>query len=131
MSSTKSSIARQKACVVAALASFNNGHSSNSRNCCVGVRSLSRPNLVPTRPLHLRNVTWRSSLVANLSSTALGCALAANVEARVVVGHCHMVMTTLARSLIWPSNSYVFNCCTSCFSVSPSFQKVKKVAKRL
>jgi hypothetical protein len=58
------------------LASLNSGHNSDLRACCVGVRSSSRPNLVPARPLHPCSVTWRSSLVANLSSTALRRALA-------------------------------------------------------
>ncbi len=56
------------------LASLNNNHSFDLRACCVGMRFLSRPNLVPVKPLRPRNVAWWSSLIANLSNTTLGCA---------------------------------------------------------
>ncbi len=61
---TKSLDAHQKARLLAALASLNNGYSSDLCACCVGVRSSSRPNLVPARPLRPRSVAWWSSLVA-------------------------------------------------------------------
>ncbi len=39
----------------------------------MGVKSLSRPNLVPVRQGHPRSMAWRSSLIANLNSTAPRC----------------------------------------------------------
>ncbi len=127
---TKSSATRQNASLLAALASLNSGHSSDLRACCVGVRSSSRPNLVPARPLPPRNAAWRSSLVANLSNTAPGRALIVEVEACKVTGRCCVAATTLTRSLIWPCNSSVLNRCTNSFSVSPSLTS-KPVRRRL
>ncbi len=112
MPSMKSSTARQKVCLPATLASLNNDHSSDLHVCCVGVRSSSRPNLVLVRPLRLRSPAWRSSLIVNLSSTVSGHAPTTKVEAHEVVGCCHMVATTLTRSLIWPCKSSVLNCFT-------------------
>ncbi len=84
MSLIKNSAAHQKACLPAALASLNNGHNSDLRACCAGVKSSSRP-------LRPRSAAWRSSLIANLSNTALGCAPVVEVEARVVIGRCRVV----------------------------------------
>jgi len=120
VSSTKSSTARQNVCLPAAFFSLNNGHSSDLRACYVGVRSSSRPNLVPARPLRPHNAAWQSSLIINLSSTAPRCVLVVKVEAREVPGCCRVAATTLTRSLIWPCNSSVLSCCTSSFSVLPS-----------
>ncbi len=75
MPSTKNSTAHQKVRLLATLASLNSGHSSNLHACCVGVKSSSRPNLVPTRQGHPRSMAWRSSLIANLNSTAPRCVL--------------------------------------------------------
>ncbi len=86
----------------------------------MGVRSSSKPNLVFARPLRPCSVTWQSSLVANLSSTAPGRALGIEAKAHAVVGCHHMAVTTLARSLIWLCNSSMFSCYSSSFSVSPS-----------
>ncbi len=116
----KSSAPRQKARLRAASASLNNGHSSNLRAYCARMRSSSRPSFVPVKPLRLRSVAWRSSLVANLSNTTPGRAPAVEVEARVIIGRCRVVTMTLARSFIWPCNSSVLSCCTSFFSISPS-----------
>jgi hypothetical protein len=44
-----------------------------------------------SRPLRPRSAAWRSSLIANLSNTALGCAPVVEVEARVVIGRCRVV----------------------------------------
>ncbi len=123
----KSSVARQKARLPAALASLNNGHSSDLCACCAGVRSSSRPSFVPARPLRPRSVAWWSSLVANLSNTTPGCALAIEVEARVVIGRCRVAAMTLARSFIWPYNSSVLSRCTSSFSVSTCRNKKTKL----
>ncbi len=124
----KSLIARQKTRLPAALASLNNGHSFDLRACCVGMRSLSMPNLVPIRPLHLRSATWWSSFVSNLSSTMPGRILAAEVEAHVVAGYYCMAVTTIVRNLIWPCNNFMLSCYTSSFSISPSL--VSKPMKR-
>lgn len=121
---------RKKACLFAALASLNNGHSSDLRACCVGMRFSSRPNLVPTRPLCLHSAAWRSSLIANLSSTALRHAPIIGAEACVVASCCHVTAITLACNLIWPYNSFVLNHCTNSFSVSPSLA-LKLVRRRL
>ncbi len=96
----KSLAARQKVRLLAALASLNNGHSSDLRACCAGVKSSSRLSFVLARPLRPRSATWRSSLIANLSNTAPGRAPAIEVEARVVTGRCRVAAMTLARSLI-------------------------------
>ncbi len=130
MSSTKSLAAPQNERLLVAFTSLNNGHNSDLRACCVGVRSSSRPNLVPVRPLRPHNATWQSSLVANLSSTALGRVLAIEVEAREVACCCRLVVTTLTCSLIWPCNNFVLSHCTSSFSVSPSLAS-KPVRRRL
>jgi hypothetical protein len=87
------------------LASLNNGHNSDLHACCVGMKSSSKPNLVPTKPLCARNTAWRSWLVTNLSSTALGRALAAEVEARTIVGRYRVSTMPLVCSLIRPCNS--------------------------
>jgi hypothetical protein len=117
---TKSLAARQNARLPATLASLNSGHNSNLRTYCVGVRSSSRPNLVLAKPLHPRSVAWRSSLVANLSSTTPGRALAVEVDAREIAGHCRVAVTTLTCSLIWPCNNFVLSRYTRSFLVSPS-----------
>jgi hypothetical protein len=116
----KSSVARQKARLPIALASSNNGHSSDLHACCVGVRSLSRPNSILARPLCLGSAAWWSSFITNLNNIVPGHAPTAEVEAHIVVGRCCVVAMTLACSLIWPCNSFVLNYCTSSFSVSPS-----------
>ncbi len=116
----KSSAARQNARLPAALASSNSGHNFDLCACCVGVRSSSRPNLVPARPLCPCSAAWRSSFVVNLSSTAPRRALAIEVEACKVAGCCCLATTTLTHSLIWPRNSSVLSRCTSSLSVSPS-----------
>ncbi len=95
---------RQNVRLPAALASLNSGHSSDLRACCVGVRSSSRPNLVPARPLRPRSATWWSSLVANLSNTAPGRVLAIEVEAHEVASRCHVAATTLMRKVIGKKN---------------------------
>jgi len=114
----------------AVLASLNNGHSSNLRAYCTGVSSSSKPSFVPTKPLHPRSVAWQFSFIVNLSSTALRCALAAEVETHTVANRCHVAMTTLACSLIWCCNNFVLNHCTSSFSVSPSLAS-KPVKRKL
>jgi hypothetical protein len=126
----KSSTTRQNVHLLAALASLNNGHSSDLRVCYVGVRSLSMPNLVPTRPLRPCSVAWRSLFVTNLSNTMSGCALVAEVEARIVVGPCRVAAMTLARSFIWPCNNSALSRYTSSFSVSPSLA-LKPVRRKL
>jgi len=126
----KSSAARQNAHLHAALASLNNGHSSDLRACCVGVRSSSRPNLVPVRPLCPRSAAWQSSLIANLSSTAPRRALAVKVEACEVAGRYRVAATTLTHNFIWPCNNSVLSRYTSSFSVSP-FLTSKPVRRRL
>jgi hypothetical protein len=105
----------QKVHLPTSLASLNNDHNFDLRTCYVGVRFSSRPNLVPTKPLRLRIVAWRSSLVVNLSSTTLGRAPVAKAEACAVIGHCRVATTTLARNLIWPCNNSVLSCCTNSF----------------
>ncbi len=109
----KSSAVRQKARLPAALASLNNDHSSDLYAYCASVRSSSRPNFVPTTPLHPQSMAWQSSLVTNLSSTAL----VVEVEARGVTGCYRVAMTTLARNVIWPCNSSMLS---RSFSISPS-----------
>jgi hypothetical protein len=52
----KSSIVREKVRLPATLASLNNSHSFNLCAYYVGVKSSSKPNFVPTRPLRPRNV---------------------------------------------------------------------------
>ncbi len=112
------------------LASLNNGHSFDLRACCASVRTSSRPNLVPTRPLRPRNAAWWPSFVAKLNSTALGRATTVGVEAYIVVGHCRLATMTLAHNFIWPCNNSMLSCCTSSLSVSPSFAS-KPVKRRL
>jgi hypothetical protein len=126
----KSSAARQKARLLAALASLNNGHSSDLRACCARVRSSSRPSFVLARPLRPQSAAWQSSLVANLNNTMPRRAPAVKVEARVITGRCHVAAMTLARSLIWPCNTSVLSRCTNSFSVSPSLAS-KLVKRRL
>ncbi len=126
----KSLVARQKACLHVTLASLNNSHSSDLHACCVSVRSSSRPNFVPIRPLRLQSPAWRSSFIANLNNTAPGRALVVEVEAHVVVSRCHVATMTLARSLIWPCNNFVLSRCTIFFSISPSLA-LKPVKCRL
>jgi hypothetical protein len=126
----KSSVTRQNVHLAATLASLNIHHNYDLHACCVGVRSSSRPNLVPTRPLHPRNAIWRSSFVANLSSITPGCVLAIEVEACEVTGRCCMASTTLTCNLIWPCNNFVLSRCTSSFLVSPSLAS-KLVRRRL
>jgi hypothetical protein len=130
MSSTKSLVVCQKARLFVALASLNNGHSSGLCACYANVRSSPRPNLVPTKPLHVRSTTWRSSLIANLSSTTSRRMLVIGAEAHTVVGYCRMAVTTLVRNFIWPYNSSVLNHYTNSFSVSPSLAS-KPVRRRL
>ncbi len=130
MSLLKSSAARQKARLIVALASLNNGHNSDLRACCVGVRSSSRPSLVPARPLRPCSTTWQSSLIVNLSSTMSRCALAAGAMACVKTCHYYVVTTTLAHNFIWPCNNSMLSCCTNSFSVLPSFV-LKSVSRRL
>ncbi len=126
----KSSAARQKAHLPTALASLNNGHNSDLRACCAGLKSLSRLSFVPIKPLCPRSTTWRSSLVANLSSTVLGRAPTTKVEARTIASHCCMVATTLARNLIWPYNNSMFSHYTNSFLISPSLAS-KPVKRKL
>ncbi len=130
MSLMKSSAARQKVCLLTALASLNNGHSSDLHACCMGMRFSSRPSFVPIKPLRPRSTAWRFSLVANLSSTAPERAIVVEVEARVVVGCYRMAVLTLVRSLIWPYNNFVLSCCTNSFLVSPSLA-LKPMRRRL
>jgi hypothetical protein len=112
MSLMKNSTMRQKARLLVTLASLNNGHSSNLRAYCVGVRSSFKPNLVPIKPFRPRNVAWWSLLVTNLNNTTPGRASAAGAKAHAVVSHYHVTTTTLAHNLIWP--------CNNSFSVSLS-----------
>ncbi len=49
-----------------------------------GVRSSSKPSLVPARPLRPRSVAWWSSLVANFNNTVLGQAFVVEAKARRV-----------------------------------------------
>jgi hypothetical protein len=120
MPSTKSLAARQKACLLVALASLNNGHSSNLCACYVGVRSSSKPNLVHPKPLHPHSTAWWSSFITNLSSTVPGRVLSAEVEAHTITSPYCMVAMTLAHSFIQPYNSSMLNRCISSFSVFPS-----------
>jgi hypothetical protein len=117
---TKSSVAQQKVRLLTALDSLNNDHSSYLRACCVGVRSSSKPNLVPVRPLRPRSAAWQSSFVAHLNNTTPRHAPTAGVNVRAVARHCRMAVTTLACNFIWPYNSSVLSHCTNSFSVSPS-----------
>jgi hypothetical protein len=55
---TKSSVVRQKARLFVALVSLNNDHNFDLRVCYVGLRSLSRPNLVLAKPLRPHSVAW-------------------------------------------------------------------------
>ncbi len=126
----KSSATHQKARLLTALASLNSGHNSDLCAYYVGMRSLSRPNLVPTRPLHPRNATWRFSLVANLSNTVPKHALTAKAKARTIAGRYHMTTTFLAHNFIWPYNNSVLSHYTSSFSISPSLAS-KPVRRRL
>jgi hypothetical protein len=116
--------------VPAASASLNNDHNSDLHACCVSVRSSSRPNIVPAKPLCPQNATWWFSLVANLSNIVLGCAPAAKVDAHVVASLCRVAVTTLAPSLIWPCNNFVLSCYISSCFVSPSLTS-KLVRRRL
>ncbi len=120
MSSTKSSVACQKASLLVPLASLNNDHNSNLHACYVGVRSPSWPNLVPVMPLRPRSAAWRFLFIANLSKTAPEHVPTVKVEARAVKGHCRTTTMTLARSFIRPYNNSVLNYCTNLVSVSPS-----------
>ncbi len=130
MLSTKSLVAYQKARLPIALASLNNGHSSNLRAYCTGVRSSSKPNLVPVRPLCLRSATWRSSIVTNFNITAPGRVPTTRAEAHAIVGRCRVVVMTLARNFIWPCNSFMLSRCTNSFLVSPSLAS-KPMRRRL
>jgi len=116
---TKSSAARQNACLCATLASLNSGHSSDLRACYVGMKFSSKPNLVPTRPLRPHSTAWWSLLVVNLSSTMSGRAFVVEVDAHEVARCCRVATTTLTRSPIWPYNSSMLSRCTSSFSVLP------------
>jgi len=140
----KSLVVCQKVHLPTTLASLNSGHSSNLCACYVGVRSLSRPNLVPTRPSHLRNAAWQFSLVANLNSITLRRTPTTKAEAHIVAGHCCVAVTTLARNFTWPYNNFVLSRCTSSFSISPSnnltnsffgvlsnLMKILKISERL
>ncbi len=111
-----------------ALASLNNSHSFDLCACYVGMKSLSRLNLVLAKPLHPRSVTWRSSLVANLNSTVSGRMPTIEVEACAIVGCCCVAVMTLVCSFIWPYNSSMLSCYTSFFLVSPSL--ASKLVKR-
>jgi len=111
---------RQKVRLPTTLASLNSDHSFDLRAYYVGMRSSSRPNLVPPRPLHFRNIAWRSLFVVNLNSTTLGRTPAIEMEAHAIAGRCNVVMMTLAHNLIWPCTSSVLSHYTSSFSVSPS-----------
>jgi len=128
--STKNTTVRQKACLPVAFTSLNNGHSSNLRAYCVGVRFSSRPNLGLARPLRPCNAAWRSSFVVNLSSITLRHAPTIGAEAYTVTSRCRVTVTTLARSFIWPSNNSVLSHYTNSFSVSPSFTS-KPMRRRL
>ncbi len=114
--------------MLVALASLNNSHTSSLRACCANVRSSSKPNLVPARPLRLRSTTWRSSLVVNLISTASRHMLVVGAEAHTMAGRYCVAMTTLAHNFISPCNSFVLSHYTNSFSVSPSF--ASKLMKR-
>ncbi len=111
---------RQKVRLPATLASLNSGHSFDLCACCVGVRSSSRPSLVPAKPLCTHSTVWRSSLIVNLSNTTLGHAPIVRPEVHAVTSHYHVVVTTLARSLMWSYNNFMLSRCTNSFSVSPS-----------
>jgi hypothetical protein len=126
--STKSSVVCQMVRLPAALASLNNGHSFDLRAYYVGMRSSSRPNLVPARSLRLRNATWRSLFVANLNSTTPKRTLAIGVGPHTIVGCYHEVMMTLARNLIWPCNNSVLSRCTSSFLIL--FSLASKLVRR-
>jgi hypothetical protein len=120
MSSTKSSATHQKARLPTTLASLNNGHNSDLRGCYVGVRSSSRPNLVPSRPnlvparpLRPHSAAWRSSLVANLSSTVPGRAPTAEAKARAII-----VVATWRQ---WPWCTTSFGPTTAlCWATTPT-----------
>ncbi len=126
----KSSVAHQKACLPIALASLNNGHSSDLHTYCASVGSSSRPNLVPTRPLRLHNAAWQSSLITNLNNTTLGRALAAKAKAHIVANHCCVATMTLARNFILPCSNFMLSRCTSSFSIL-SFLASKPMRHRL
>lgn len=116
----ESSTTHQKVCLLAALASLNNGHNFNLHNYYVGMKSSSKPSLVPTKPLRSRSTTWQSSLVTNLSSIMLRCTPTAEAKAHTTTSCYHVAVTTLAHSFIWPCNNFVLSNCTSSFLVSPS-----------
>ncbi len=105
-------------------------HNSDLCACCAGVKSSSKPSLVPAKPLHPRNVAWRSSLVANFNSTASRRVLATTAEACVIASCYRVATTTLACNLIWPYNSFVLSCYTIFFSVLPSLA-LKPMRRRL
>jgi hypothetical protein len=116
--------------LLATLASLNNDHNSKLRAYYAGMKSSSGPNFVRAKPLHLRSAAWRSSIVMNLSNTTSRRVPIVEVEARTVVGRCCVVVTTLARSLISPYNTFVLSYCISSFSISPSLTS-KPVKHRL
>jgi hypothetical protein len=126
----KNLVVCQKARLLTTLASLNNDHNSDLRACCLGMRSLSRPNLDPAKPLRPHNTAWRSSFVANLSSTTSGHVHVVKVEACAIAGHCHVATTTLVRNFIWPCNNFVLNYYTNSFSISPSLAS-KPMKRRL
>ncbi len=120
MSLMKISVVRQEVRLLVALASLNNGHSSDLCACYAGVKFSSRPRSVLAKPLRPQSAAWQSSLVANLNNIALGRTPTTKVEARTIAGRSHVVMTTLVRSLIWPYNNFVLSRYTSFFSILPS-----------
>ncbi len=119
----KSSAMCQKARLPAALASLSNGHSSDLHACCVGMRFLSRPNLVPAMPspsqcglVILVHCELKQHCVK-----ARACHLPiARTKARAIADYCQVATTTLAHNLIWPSNSSVLSRYMNSFLVSPS-----------
>ncbi len=96
-----------------ALASLNSGHNSDLCAYCVDVRSLSRPNMIPTKPLHPRSTAWRSSFVANLNNITLGHMPIIKVEVCIIASRCCVAVMTLACNVIWPCNNSLLNRCTS------------------
>ncbi len=126
----KSLVARQKACLLAALASLNNNHSSNLHAYYTSMKSSSRPNLVPTRPLRTCSMAWWSSHITNLSSIVTKHMPTTEVEARAVTGRYHVVTMTLAHNFIWPCNNFMLSHYNSSFLVSPSLAS-KPVKRRL
>jgi hypothetical protein len=77
----KSSATCQKAHLFIVLAFLNIGHIFDLHAYCAGVRSSSRPSLVPARPLRHHGAAWQSSLVVNLSSAVSGHAPVVRAEA--------------------------------------------------